>query len=223
MSKPIALIVIALLVASAVYADEKADSTAKPEKTAADGDAKAKNAAASKQDKAAKEEEDPEKVDWSKVNWAKRLNRLQYNIMREAGTERAFTGKYWDFFKEGEYRCAGCGLPLFKSNAKFESECGWPSFDHSIAKDAITEHEDLSYGQRRIEIRCRRCESHLGHVFDDGPTKTGLRYCLNSASMKFVSAKELKSEAKDKKPAATADKPAASEKQPAAATTEPKK
>jgi peptide-methionine (R)-S-oxide reductase len=137
------------------------------------------------------EAKDPESVDWTQIDWRKRLTRLQYHIMREAGTERPFRNEFWDFFKPGEYRCAGCGLPLFEADAKFDSECGWPSFDKTIAKDTVTEHIDHKMQYPRKEIRCRRCEAHLGHVFDDGPTDTGLRYCLNSASMKFVSEKEL--------------------------------
>jgi peptide-methionine (R)-S-oxide reductase len=196
MYRPLGLLVIALVVASAVDADEQAPTSAKTETKAAKSEAK--QGAASAKKKAAKEAEDPEKVDWSKVDWTKRLDKLQYKVMRRAGTERAFTGKYWDFFKDGQYRCAGCGLPLFDSEAKFDSDCGWPSFDKSIAKDAITEHEDLTLFQPRVEIRCRRCGSHLGHVFNDGPTKTGLRYCLNSVAMDFVPEKQLKTEAKTK-------------------------
>ncbi|RIK75415.1 MAG: hypothetical protein DCC67_15365, partial [Planctomycetota bacterium] len=102
---------------------------------------------------------DPEKIDWSKVDWKKRLTRLQYHITREAGTERAFTGKYWDFFKPGQYRCVGCGLPLFESDAKFESDCGWPSFDRPISDKTLTEHVDFKIGYPRTEIRCRRCQA----------------------------------------------------------------
>jgi methionine-R-sulfoxide reductase len=133
---------------------------------------------------------DPEKIDWSKVDWKSRLSREEFNIMRLAGTERAFTGEYWDFFEKGAYKCRGCGLDLFESDAKFDSHCGWPSFDKSVAKDAIVEIEDNSGGMRRVEVRCRRCDAHLGHIFDDGPTETGMRYCINSPSIKFVPAKD---------------------------------
>lgn len=137
---------------------------------------------------------DPEKVDWSKVDWKKRLTPEEYRITRKAGTERAFTGRYWNFFGDGQYRCVNCGLPLFDSDSKFESHCGWPSFDKSIAKNAITEVPDDSLGMVRTEIRCRRCGAHLGHVFDDGPTETGVRYCVNSASTKFIDAEKLAAE-----------------------------
>jgi methionine-R-sulfoxide reductase len=148
---------------------------------------------------------DLEKIDWTKVDWRKRLTRDEFNIMRLAGTERAFSGEYWDFFKEGAYKCRGCGLPLFESDSKFDAHCGWPSFDKSVAKDAIVEIEDNTHGMRRVEVRCRRCNAHLGHVFDDGPTATGLRYCINSPSIKFVPA-EAES-APTPKPAAPAKKP----------------
>jgi peptide-methionine (R)-S-oxide reductase len=128
---------------------------------------------------------DPEKIDWSRVDWRRRLTPEQYAIMREAGTERAGTGKYAKLFDSGNYNCAGCGLPLFESTAKFDAHCGWPSFDRAVNKKSIIELVDNSHGMRRVEIRCRRCDSHLGHVFDDGPTDTGLRYCLNSASLDF--------------------------------------
>jgi peptide-methionine (R)-S-oxide reductase len=133
---------------------------------------------------------DPEKVDWSKIDWRSRLTPEQFAITREAGTERPFTGKYDKLFDAGQYNCVCCGLPLFESTSKFDSHCGWPSFDQTIAKDAVVELEDNSHFMRRVEIRCRRCNAHLGHVFDDGPTKTGLRYCMNSASLNFVPAKD---------------------------------
>jgi peptide-methionine (R)-S-oxide reductase len=134
---------------------------------------------------------DPDKIDWSQVDWAKRLTPHEFEIMRNAGTEYAGTGEYSDFFEEGRYNCRGCGLPLFKSDAKFDAHCGWPSFDEVVDKDAVVEIDDYSYGGiRRIEVRCRRCNAHLGHVFDDGPTKTGLRYCMNSASIRFQPEKD---------------------------------
>jgi peptide-methionine (R)-S-oxide reductase len=143
---------------------------------------------------------DPEKVDWSQVDWKTRLTPEEFHILREAGTERAFTGEYWNTFNEGQYNCKGCGLPLFKSDAKFDSHCGWPSFDEAINKDAIVEIPDDSYGMHRVEVRCRRCGAHLGHIFDDGPTATGMRYCINSPSIKFVPRDATNQESKKEEP-----------------------
>jgi len=144
-----------------------------------------------------------EKINWEKVNWRKRLTRKEFNILRLADTERAFTGEYWDFFKDGAYKCRGCGLPLFESDSKFDSECGWPSFDRPINDKAVVAVEDNSLGMHRIEIRCRRCGGHLGHVFNDGPTETGIRFCMNSASIKFVPVEELERLEKEAKAAKT--------------------
>lgn len=188
MSKLLSLVALVGLCSAIAYAEEPAAAIEKGAKAEA-----GKSAAAAKDGKEAAAE-DPEKVDWSQVDWRKQLTRLQYHITREAGTERPFRNEFWDFFKPGQYRCVGCGLPLFEADAKFDSECGWPSFDKTIDDKAITEHVDLKMLQPRTEIRCRRCEAHLGHVFNDGPTDTGLRYCLNSAAMKFVSEKQLKKE-----------------------------
>ncbi len=118
--------------------------------------------------------------------WRGILTPEQYQILRKKGTERAFTGEYWDHKGEGVYRCAGCGAELFSSDAKFDSGCGWPSFYEGLDKDKIEEHEDNTLGMRRIEVTCKRCGGHLGHVFPDGyGTPTGLRYCINSASIQF--------------------------------------
>lgn len=107
-------------------------------------------------------------------------------MLREKGTERAFTGQYWNHKEKGTYKCAGCGVELFSSDAKFDSGCGWPSFYDALDKDKIEEKLDLSHGMRRIEVLCRNCGGHLGHVFDDGPRdKTRLRYCINSVSLDF--------------------------------------
>lgn len=116
-------------------------------------------------------------------DWKKELTPEQYHILREKGTERAFTGKYWDTKTAGIYKCAGCGQVLFTSKSKFDSGCGWPSFDAPLAEGTIAEDTDTSYGMIRTEVTCSRCGGHLGHVFDDGPTATGLRYCINSASI----------------------------------------
>jgi peptide-methionine (R)-S-oxide reductase len=155
---------------------------------------------------------DPEKIDWSKVDWRKRLNRKEFAILRLADTERAFSGEYWDFFEDGAYKCRGCGLPLFASDSKFDSECGWPSFDRALNDKAVVQVEDRSHGMSRIEIRCRRCDGHLGHIFNDGPTETGLRYCMNSASIKFVSAEEEEKAAAEAAKAAEATKAAEAKK-----------
>ena len=109
----------------------------------------------------------------------------QYHIMRQKGTERAFTGTYWDTKTPGTYRCAGCGQDLFASDVKFDSGSGWPSFSGPIDEANIEEHEDRSFGMSRTEVTCRRCGAHLGHVFPDGPPPPGLRYCINSASLEL--------------------------------------
>ena len=117
-------------------------------------------------------------------DWKEDLSLEVFHVLREKGTERAFTGVYNEHFEKGVYCCAGCGTDLFESNSKFNSHCGWPAFDKALAKN-VKEEGDLTHGMVRTEIMCSNCEGHLGHVFPDGPTETGLRYCVNSLSLDF--------------------------------------
>lgn len=122
----------------------------------------------------------------SKADWKNTLSEMQFYVLREEGTERAFTGELWDNHAEGTYICAGCGLPLFDASTKFESGTGWPSFFQPIKPEYVAEKSDNAHGMTRTEVECARCGGHLGHVFDDGPKPTGLRYCMNSAALGFV-------------------------------------
>ena len=126
-----------------------------------------------------------DKINKSDQEWKNALSDESYEVTRKAGTERPFTGKYWDHFDDGTYKCICCGQNLFSSQAKFESGTGWPSFFMPIDETAVKNIEDLSHGMVRVEVRCNGCDAHLGHVFPDGPEPTGLRYCMNSVAMSF--------------------------------------
>ncbi len=123
----------------------------------------------------------------TEAEWKEKLSPEQYRVLRQSDTERAFSGKYWDTKTSGTYRCAGCGTELFSSDTKFESGSGWPSFYSAIDPGKVDELEDRSYGMVRTEVKCANCGGHLGHLFDDGPNPTGLRYCINSASLDLES------------------------------------
>jgi peptide-methionine (R)-S-oxide reductase len=122
--------------------------------------------------------------------WRAELDPMQYQVARQAATERAFTGRYWDHTEAGRYNCVGCGTPLFESATKFDAGCGWPSYFEPINSEVVERVVDASHGMVRVEVRCNKCGSHLGHVFEDGPEPTGERFCINSASIDFKANKE---------------------------------
>ncbi|OGU69289.1 MAG: peptide-methionine (R)-S-oxide reductase [Stygiobacter sp. RIFOXYC12_FULL_38_8] len=125
------------------------------------------------------------KIEKSDKEWKESLTDEQYKVLREKGTERPFTGKYWNTFEEGVYKCVACGQVLFESDTKFDAGCGWPSFSDVISNKNVITKDDFSLGMHRVEVMCANCGGHLGHVFDDGPKPTGQRYCINSVSIKF--------------------------------------
>ena len=137
---------------------------------------------------------DTAKLNVSDAEWKKILPPEVYEVAREKGTERAFTGKYWNTEGNGIYYCEVCGNSLFRSDEKFGSSCGWPSFYETIRENSVTYHEDNSYGMKRTEVLCGRCDSHLGHIFDDGPPPTGKRFCMNSIVLDFVADDSIKTD-----------------------------
>ena len=132
------------------------------------------------------------KIEKPESEWQDQLSPEQFYVTRKAGTEPAFTGMYWNTKEQGVYNCVCCGQPLFSSEAKYDSGTGWPSFYKPVNQGAIDEHTDISHGMRRTEIRCSRCDAHLGHVFPDGPPPTGLRYCMNSAALELNAGQQKK-------------------------------
>jgi peptide-methionine (R)-S-oxide reductase len=185
----------------------KNDATGNPGKSGKPKTAKSKPNASSADKNGSTDDEPAEKVVHTDAEWRKLLTPLQFRVTRKKQTEQAGTGKYAHWKKDGVYHCVCCGEPLFDSKAKFESGTGWPSFFQALDEKAITELEDTSDGSVRTEVQCSRCDAHLGHVFGDGPAPTGLRFCMNSASLKFV---DRKKEQEDKDARSTAAKKAKS-------------
>ncbi len=129
---------------------------------------------------------DDRKIQKTDAEWKAQLDPMQYQVARQAATERPFTGKYWDHWEAGQYNCVGCGTPLFEADTKFDAGCGWPSYSASINSEVVERVVDRAHGMVRVEVRCNNCGSHLGHVFEDGPEPTGERFCINSAAINFA-------------------------------------
>ncbi|MBU6493764.1 MAG: peptide-methionine (R)-S-oxide reductase MsrB [Burkholderiales bacterium] len=143
------------------------------------------------------------------AEWRAELDDIEYQVTRHAATERPFTGRYWDHWENGVYRCVCCGEPLFESASKFDAGCGWPSYSRPLDETDIDEIADHSHGMERVEVRCHHCGAHLGHVFEDGPAPTGLRYCINSAALKFQAESDAQAASPGDEPAfpGASDKP----------------
>ncbi|MBI3827997.1 MAG: peptide-methionine (R)-S-oxide reductase MsrB [Planctomycetes bacterium] len=156
-----------------------------PQPQVAPVDTKTAEAAKTEGEKSMSAEIPPEKLPQTEDEWKKILTPDQFRVARQKGTERAFTGEFWNNHKPGVYRCVCCGAELFKSDTKFDSGTGWPSFYQAAAEGRVKDTADNTHGMQRVEVTCKRCGAHLGHVFDDGPEPTGLRYCINSVSLKF--------------------------------------